>query len=115
MAFEEEVFPLMVFGVLAVSGLETALGWRILRGKPHTRSKLLGHVLWMLAGFFFLFRCVFANRMGVLADIWSIHNSVCKRGLPDLPGGRISETRTVIDASAFGRRRFFSVALSVLL
>ena len=61
---------------LAVSGLETALGWRILRGKPHTRSKLLGHVLWMLAGFFFLFRCVFANRMGVLADIWSIHNSV---------------------------------------
>lgn len=76
MAFEEEVFPLMVFGVLAVSGLETALGWRILRGKPHTRSKLLGHVLWMLAGFFFLFRCVFANRMGVLADIWSIHNSV---------------------------------------
>ena len=76
MAFEEEVFPLMVFGVLAVSGLETALGCRILRGKPHTRSKLLGHVLWMLAGFFFLFRCVFANRMGVLADIWSIHNSV---------------------------------------
>lgn len=76
MAFEEEVFPLMVFGVLMVSAAELGVGGVLLRGKPHTRSKLLGHVLWMLAGFFFLFRCVFANRMGVLADIWSIHNSV---------------------------------------
>ncbi len=62
--------------VLAVSGLETALGWRILRGKPHTRSKLAGHVLWIWPDFLSRFRCVFANRMGVLADIWSIHNSV---------------------------------------
>ena len=69
MAFEEEVFPLMVFGVLMVSAAELGVGGVLLRGKPHTRSKLLGHVLWMLAGFFFLFRCVFANRMGVLADI----------------------------------------------
>ena len=74
MAFEEEVFPLMVFGVLVVSAAELGVGGVLLRGKPHTRSKLLGHVLWMLAGF--LFRCVFANRMGVLVDIWAIHNSV---------------------------------------
>lgn len=76
MAFEEEVFPLMVFGVLAVSTAELGVGGILLRGNSHARKKLLGHVLLMLAGFFFLFRCVFANRMGVLADIWSIHNSV---------------------------------------
>ena len=76
MAFEEEVFPLMIFGVLVVSLLETALGWALLKGRKDARKKLLGHVLLMLAGFFFLFRCVFAARMGILADIWSIHNSV---------------------------------------
>ena len=76
MAFEEEVFPLMVLGVLAVSLLEIALGWALLKGRSSARKLLLWHVFLMLAGFFFLFRCVFANRMGILAEIWSIHNSV---------------------------------------
>ncbi len=76
MALEEEVFPLMIFGVLGVSLLERTIGWVFLKGRKGTLKKLLGHVLLMLAGFYFLFRCVFAARMGILADIWSIHNSV---------------------------------------
>jgi len=75
MAVEEEVFPLMIGGVLLISALEAAAGWMLLRGRRGARKKLMAHVLLMLGGFYFLFRCVFASRMGVSAAIPSISNS----------------------------------------
>jgi hypothetical protein len=75
MAFEEEVMPLMIGGVLLISALEAAVGWVFLRGRKSARGKLLAHTLLMLGGFYFLFRCIFASRMGIAADIPSISNS----------------------------------------
>ena len=74
MAFEAEVFPLMIAGVLVVTALELFFGLALLPEKS-ARRKLIGHALWMLAAFFFLLRCVFGGRLGVEAAIPSISNS----------------------------------------
>jgi len=72
---EAEVFPLMIAGILAVTALELLFGLPMLKGEKSAGRKLLGHALWMLAGFFFLLRCVFGSRMGAEAAIPSITNS----------------------------------------
>jgi len=72
---EAEVFPLMIVGVLVVTALELFVGMNLLRGEKAARKKLLGHAIWMLVAFFFLFRCVFGSRMSVEAAIPSISNS----------------------------------------
>lgn len=76
MSFEAEVIPLFIGGVLFVSILELIVGCLMLRRNKSARLALVGHVVFMLAGFFFLVRCIFANWLNLEYGIPSISNSV---------------------------------------
>ena len=65
MAFESEVIPLFIGGVIVVSVIELLAGCVLLRGRKETRAFLIGHVVSMLAAMFFLVRCIFAGRLGI--------------------------------------------------
>jgi len=76
MSFEAEVIPLFIGGILAVSVLELVVGLVFLRGRKAARTYLVGHVVSMAAGFFFLVRSVFANWLNFHPGSDSISNSV---------------------------------------
>ena len=65
MAFESEVIPLFIGGVIVVSIIELLIGCLLLRERKETRALLIGHVVSMLAAMFFLVRCIFAGRLGI--------------------------------------------------
>ena len=65
MAFESEVIPLFIGGVILISAFEAIAGWILLKGKKETRALLIGHVVSMLVAMLFLIRCIFAGRLGI--------------------------------------------------
>ena len=76
MSFEAEVIPMFIGGCAAVSALEFAAGWLILRSRKAARDRFAGHVLSMALGLFFLVKCIFGNRLGLTGPIASIDHSV---------------------------------------
>lgn len=76
MSFEAEVIPMFIGGCIAVSALEFAAGWFILRERKGARGRFAGHVLSMALGLFFLVKCIFGNRLGLTGPIASIDHSV---------------------------------------
>ena len=76
MSFEAEVIPLFIGGCVAVSLLELAAGWVMLRGNRPARRLFTGHVVSMALGLFFLVRCIFGDRLGLVRGIASIDHSV---------------------------------------
>lgn len=65
MAFESEVIPLFLGGIILVSASELLIGCVLLKKQKEIRSYLIGHVVSMLAAMFFLVRCIFAGRLGI--------------------------------------------------
>lgn len=76
MSFEAEVIPMFIGGCIAVSLLELAAGWLLLKNRQRARKRLVGHVLSMAIGLFFLIKCIFGNRLGLMGGIASIDHSV---------------------------------------
>lgn len=76
MSFEAEVIPMFIVGCIAVSLLELAAGWLLLKSRRQARKRLVGHVLSMAIGLFFLIKCIFGNRLGLMGEIASIDHSV---------------------------------------
>ena len=76
MSFEAEVIPMFIGGCAAVSLLELAAGWVLLKDRPHSRICLVGHVISMAIGLFFLIKCIFGDRLGLIGGIASIDHSV---------------------------------------
>ncbi len=74
MAFEAEVFPLFLAGILIVSALELLFGMTALRGRKRGQKLLVGHTVSMLLAFFFPMSMLLINR-GVEMSIPSITNS----------------------------------------
>lgn len=65
MAFESEVIPLFIGGVILVSAIELLAGCVIYKVRKEIRAYLIGHVASMLTAMFFLVRCIFAGRLGI--------------------------------------------------
>lgn len=76
MSFEAEVIPMFIGGCVVVSLLELAVGWLLLKNRQRDRKRLVGHVLSMAIGLFFLIKCIFGNRLGLIGGIASIDHSV---------------------------------------
>jgi len=76
MSFEAEVIPLFIAGCIAVSLLEFIVGWFLLKKYPSARRGLIGHVLTMALGLFFLVKCIFGDRLLLTGGIASIDHSV---------------------------------------
>lgn len=101
MAFEEEVFPLMVLGVLAVSLLEIALGWALLKGRSSARKLLLWHVFFDVGRVFLPVSMCICQQNGypgrdLVDPQFRQHGPVWpsvgrKRGVSCLPGGKFDK------------------------
>lgn len=76
MSFEAEVIPMFIVGCIVVSLLELAVGWFLLKNRQQARKKLVGHVLSMAIGLFFLVKCIFGDRLNLIGEIASIDHSV---------------------------------------
>ncbi len=76
MSFEAEVIPMFIAGCIAVSLMEFAVGWLVLKRHPEARRGFVGHVLMMALGLFFLVKCIFGDRLRLVGGIASIDHSV---------------------------------------
>jgi len=76
MSFEAEVIPMFISGCIAVSLMEFAVGWFLLKKYPGARRGFIGHVLTMALGLFFLVKCIFGDRLHLVGGIASIDHSV---------------------------------------
>ncbi len=76
MSFEAEVIPMFISGCIAVSLIEFAVGWFVLKKHPEARRSFIGHVLTMALGLFFLVKCIFGDRLHLAGGIASIDHSV---------------------------------------
>ena len=76
MSFEAEVIPMFIGGCIAVSLLELVAGWVMLSGNKPARRAFTGYVVSMALGLFFLVKCIFGDRLGLIGGIASIDHSV---------------------------------------